>query len=116
MTGCLFDSCILIDYLQGKDSARLAFEQHPLPHISMITWMEVMAGVPDEHEATVRAWLHQFPLAALDHSVARRAVVLRKTHRIKLPDAIILATVDVNGWRLVTRYDRLMAIAGGDNG
>ncbi len=38
--------------------------------------------------------------------VAREAVALRKASRLKLPDALILATARVHGLLLVTRNHR----------
>jgi predicted nucleic acid-binding protein len=112
VSAALFDSCILIDYLKGHASAQAAFAQDPCPNISLISWMEVMAGVPQEHEVTVRRWLQQFTVVSLDDTIARRAVALRRQHRIKLPDAIIVATANVHGWRLVTRDERLTPMLG----
>ena len=42
-------------------------------------------------------------MIALDDEIARRAVELRRAHRIKLPDAVIWATAQTTGRLLVTR-------------
>ena len=47
--------------------------------------------------------MRTFSLVDLDDSIAKQAVVLRKQHRIKLPDAIIWASAQVNAMLLVTR-------------
>lgn len=41
----------------------------------------------------------------LDDGVVMETVVLRKTHKIKLPDAIIAATALVHGLSLITRNE-----------
>jgi predicted nucleic acid-binding protein len=43
---------------------------------------------------------------ALDATIAARAVTLRRSHHIKLPDAIIRATAQVRAMLLVTRNTR----------
>jgi len=65
--------------------------------------MEVLVGATED-EAQVRDFLSShFGIVSLDLAVAERAVHLRRTHRIRLPDAIIWATAQVNDAILVTR-------------
>ena len=71
--------------------------------ISVITWMEVMAGAPAVAERQTRDFLGGFGLVDLDEKVAERAVTLRREHRIKLPDAIVWASAQVRAMLLVTR-------------
>ncbi len=99
----LFDTNILIDYLSGVPAARREMERYDNIAISVITWMEVMAGVLPEHETKTRVFLHEFCNLAITPEVADRAVHLRREWKIKLPDAIILATAEVDGRLLVTR-------------
>jgi predicted nucleic acid-binding protein len=98
------DSDILIDYLQGIPEARTELRQYREPCYSVISWMEVMAGAetPDEARAA-RNLLQAMRLVELDRAVAARAVELRREKRLKLPDAVILATADVENCLLVTR-------------
>lgn len=102
----LFDTCILIDYLRGIPQARLECDRHSDRAISMITWMEVMAGVTEANEEETRGFLLNFQLMPLTPEVAERAVAIRKAARIKLPDAIIQATAEMNRRVLVTRNTR----------
>jgi len=70
----------------------------------MITWIEVMTGAAtQEEEAVLRAFLLNFQCLPITSAVAERAAVNRRQNRIKLPDAIILATAEVAGRQLVTR-------------
>ena len=47
MVKALFDTCILIDYLNGIQSAKDEIELFKDKAISTITWMEVMVGGVD---------------------------------------------------------------------
>jgi predicted nucleic acid-binding protein len=102
----VFDTNILVDYLRGIAQARAELALYQSPAISVISWMEVMAGTTPQTEATARAFLQTFDLLQIDAKVAERAVLIRKARRIKLPDAIIRATAEVHQSLLVTRNTR----------
>lgn len=103
MVSALFDTNILIDYLNGIEPARLVLERHPDQAISMVTWMEVMVGAVPETEEITRRFLEGFATLPVDERIGEAAVALRRQHRIKLPDAIVWATAQVNRRILVTR-------------
>ena len=44
MVSALFDTNILIDYLNGVEAARTELGRYSDKAISLITWMEVMVG------------------------------------------------------------------------
>ena len=71
--------------------------------ISTITWMEVLVGTTPEEEAAIRAWLGSFDMIALDAAIANRAAEIRKQRRIRLPDAIVWASAEINSMLLVSR-------------
>src|SRR5271167_2816434 len=100
----LFDTNILIDHLNGVAKATRELRRSADPAISMITWIEVMTGAatPDE-EAILRAFLANFACLPVTPAVADRAAANRRQKRIKLPDAIILATAETANRQLVTR-------------
>ena len=102
----LFDTCILIDYLQGVVQARAECDRHADRAISIVTWMEVLAGATAANEADTRTLLLYFQLLPLTVEVAERAVAIRKKNKIKLPDAIIKATAGTDGRVLITRNTR----------
>jgi len=102
----LFDSCILIDYLQGVPEAREELRRYDESAISIVTWMEVMVGADASVEAATRAFLAAFEIIGIDAEIAERAVILQRGSRIRLPDAFIKATADVAGALLVTRNSR----------
>jgi predicted nucleic acid-binding protein len=99
----LFDTNILIDYLNGIENAREELLLHAEPMISTVSWMEVMVGVTGEQEAKVRQFLDGFRQVPIDLGVAERAVALRREHRVRLPDAIIWASAECENALLVTR-------------
>jgi hypothetical protein len=100
----LFDTNILIDHLNGVAKATREIRRSHDPAIGVITWIEVMTGAasPSE-EAILRAFLSNFQYLAMTREVAERAAVIRRQKRIKMPDAIILATAEAAGRVLVTR-------------
>jgi predicted nucleic acid-binding protein len=66
--------------------------------------MEVLAGAEDaELELAARAFLQAFDIAEVDTEVAELAIQLRRERRLRLPDAIILATAQQQGCLLITR-------------
>jgi predicted nucleic acid-binding protein len=99
----LFDTNILIDHLQGHRAASEAISSHPGAAISVITWVEVMSGVPSAQEDAMRLWLDRFHLIHVDADIAVYAAVLRQERRLDLADALIVATAQASGRTLVTR-------------
>ncbi|MGA3344976.1 MAG: type II toxin-antitoxin system VapC family toxin [Terracidiphilus sp.] len=102
----LFDTNILIDYLCGIPQARIEMGRYSNRAISVITWMEVMAGTTPSDEQQIRAFLLTFGVLALTSEVAEQAVTLRRKRKIKLPDAIIQATAQIEDRLLITRNTR----------
>lgn len=100
----LFDTCILIDYLNGIEEAKQELERFEAKAISVITWMEVMVGTDEHTENETRSWLNRtFELIGVSANVSVVAVNVRKNMRIKLPDAIIYASARSQGSLFVTR-------------
>ncbi len=100
----LFDTNILIDYLNGRDAAREEVERHADRLVSIVTWMEVLAGArSDEEEDVIELFLRDFQLVALTRPIARTAVSIRRAEKIRLPDAIIWASARAESALLVTR-------------
>lgn len=100
----VFDSNIVIDFLNGIHQARRELEQYKQVYISPITWVEAQVKAPvGLEEATRRVIDVNFKRLALDHATLTESLELRRNLRLKLPDAMILASARVNGWQLVTR-------------
>ena len=99
----VFDTNIIIDALNGIAEADVEYSRYERVLISRITWMEVLVGVTND-DSELRDFLEtRFEIILLDVSVAETAVQLRRSHRLRLPDAIIWATARVNDAMLVTR-------------
>lgn len=103
MVKALFDTNILVDYLNAVPEARTELQRYTEKAVSIITWMEVMVGASNELEAATRRFLNGFDVVAVDQQIAERAVGLRRSRRIKLPDAVIWATAQTHGMLFVTR-------------
>lgn len=103
----VFDSDILIDFLQGSSKARAELNRYSRPLYSILSWMEVMCRADTDEEKEAAEWLFlSMESISLSPEVARKAVEERRKFRLKLPDAIILATADCEGCILVTRNTR----------
>jgi predicted nucleic acid-binding protein len=103
MVKALFDTNILIDYLNGVPEAQDELDRYDEKAISIVTWMEVMVGASLALEAPTRFFLDGFEIIALDNGIAEHAIAFRKASKSKLPDAIIWASAQANGLLLVTR-------------
>jgi predicted nucleic acid-binding protein len=99
----LLDTNILIDVLRGEAVALAWLEEQQQPHISVITWIEVLVGCREGETSRVHDWLESFPRLPLDDAIATETVVLRQQHGLKIPDAIILATARCGDCSLATR-------------
>lgn len=103
----VLDSDVLIDYLQGLPAAREELARYRRPLCSIISFMELLAGArTDPERRAAEALLASLGRVELTEEVARRAVELRQSLRLKLPDAIVLASAEVEGCILVTRNSR----------
>lgn len=103
MVAALFDTNILIDHLNAVPDADAEIDRYGDRAISVVTWIEVMAGVEGDMAEQTRRYLDGYEVIPVDEGVADRAVALRREHRIKLPDAMIWATAQSEGRLLVTR-------------
>jgi hypothetical protein len=103
MVKVLFDTNILIDYLNLVPQAHRELDQHDGAAISAVTWIEVLVGATGSNEVATRRFLGQFTVIALDESVSEQAVMLRRRHRLKLADAISWASAQISGRLFITR-------------
>ena len=103
----VLDTNILIDFLKGHLSAKRELRRYDHPAISLITWMEILVGAEtEEEEHALRKFLSRFHLLQIENDVAELAVSLRKTHRLRKPDAIIWSSAQSRNMVLVTRNTR----------
>lgn len=107
MIPAVFDTNILIDYLNGIAPARQQLDAFTRKLISGITYIEVLVGAGGDAEI-IQQFLETFEIIWIDQIVADQAIIVKNKHALKLPDAIILATAMVNNALLLTRDAKLV--------
>ncbi|MCF8232317.1 MAG: PIN domain-containing protein [Bacteroidales bacterium] len=104
MNGKLLDTNILI-YLSKKELGLedISSSKSTL-YISVITYMEALGfDFQKESEKNIIEKLCSgFKVIHLDHDIVQRVIIIRKKHKIKLPDTIILASAELQSLELVT--------------
>lgn len=103
MSAPFFDTNIVIDWLKRMPQAIHELGRYRELRISRIVWTEVMAGEALERRDLVRDALSHFDCVDIDTRIAMAAADIRYRSRMKLMDAYILATAQVNGAILITR-------------
>jgi len=80
--------------------------------ISVITEMELLSfpQLSNQEEKVIRKLLSYFSIISLNESIKEKAIAIRRTKRLKLPDAIIVATAYINKATLVTSDKALHTI------
>ncbi len=100
----VFDSNIVIDYLNGITQAKAELSQYRQAYINPITWIEAQIKAPSGLEAATRIAIDaNFRCIDISEAILIESLALRRSHKLKLPDALIWACARVNGWPLVTR-------------
>ena len=100
----LFDTNILIDYLNGVEASKAELDRYRERLISVVTWMEVLVGGRTDAEMDViDMFLHDFRIVEITRGIAREAVDIRRSRRIRLPDALVWAAARGESALLVTR-------------
>lgn len=100
----VFDTNILIDYLNGIKNASQELSRYKIKLISVITYIEVLVGAEDKtEESVIRGFLSTFQVCGITEDVAEASVKIRKEHKLKIPDAIVYATAQVEGCMMVSR-------------
>lgn len=100
----LLDSNVVIDIAKGLlDVAAIGgYDRYS---VSVVTYMETLGFrfESDGEKRKVEDILSCFDIIYLDKEIVDKVVLLRQTHKIKLPDAIIAATAIVQNSALLTR-------------
>lgn len=81
MVKALFDTNIVVDYLNSIPEGREEFERYDNPSISIVTWMEVLIGVPPEAADATREFLSSLDVLPIDDLVAERVIFLRQKRK-----------------------------------
>jgi predicted nucleic acid-binding protein len=98
-----FDSTIVIDWLNDSQAATNELARYSRHRISRIVWTEILSGEPPERRNAVAQIIAPFDVVEVDARIALAAADIRHRMRIKLLDAYIFATAQVNGAILITR-------------
>jgi hypothetical protein len=104
----LVDTDVLIDYLRGVPQAVDFLEEAPEALlISAVSVGELFAGVREGAErSALDAFLGAFEVVPLDRESAEKGGLFRRdfgrSHNVGLPDALIAASAELRGARLVT--------------
>ena len=108
--GCVLDTNVALYALHNR-------LEGPLPvvdvRVSIVTEIELL-GYPSATEdelSAVRKFLGRIEIVPLGDAVKDEAIRLRRSLRVKLPDAVILATAVVTGSELLTNDQELIARA-----
>lgn len=100
----VFDTNILVDYLNGVEKAKREINLYKNRIISVISQIEVLVGVEDQdEEMAVRSFLSLFEVRNVTGGIAEEAIKVRKATRMKVPDAIVFATAREEGCIVVSR-------------
>ena len=99
------DSNIIIYLSKGILNFEDILAKYDYFYISIITYLEVMGyQFPNEEEReTIKDLLNSFTMINIDPGIAENVLLIRQQKRIKLPDAIILATAKYLNCDLLTR-------------
>ncbi len=100
----LLDTNIIIDFLLNKTEAIQEVTKYKKLHTSIISYIEVLSGNRTDNEINkAKEFFSYLNILHLYDKIANEAIIIRNKNKIKLPDAIILATSSVNNLLLITR-------------
>ena len=107
----LMDTNVALDYLGNVLPAKaMKFVDGVVdatPAISVISRIELLGFViPEKEEKRIREFVGDCMVYDLSESIVEQTISIRKTKRIKLPDAVIAATAIESKLTLLTRNIR----------
>ncbi len=104
----LFDTNILIYFLNGDSTVRDLVDrtiQTQTAYYSPITRIELLSypNLTETESQNIRDFLHHLQMIELNELMLDRTADIRRTTRIKLPDALIAACAIESNCTMVTR-------------
>lgn len=101
MARLLYDTDVLIDHLEGRRPLRPGEDTaySCVSRAELYSW----AGADEDK---IDAFLEPFSEVVIDREVAQQAGRIRRTTRIKLPDALVAASAVLTRRQLVSRNNR----------
>ena len=103
MSDPFFDTNIVIDWLFDRAPAIQELSRYRRHRMSRIVWTEVLAGEPLHRRSELQQLMSAFEVVEIDARIAAASADIRHRTGMKLMDAFILATAQVNGAILITR-------------
>lgn len=111
----LIDTCTLIG-LQARNPKSLelmADKQFKDCAISLVTYIEFIGfyGIDEKTAKYLTQIASTFARLPIDDETTANTIAIRQAHKIKLPDALILATAKQHNLTLLTLDDKLQRLA-----
>ena len=104
----LLDTNFVINYFKGifsDDAAKFTDSViNDLTYVSVITRMELLSSqsLKPKDEEVIKEFIFDSTVFSLEENIITKMILLRRTNKIKLPDAIIAATAIVHNLQLIT--------------
>ncbi len=82
--------------------------------MSVITEMELLShpSLEMRHEMQIQEFLNKVAIVGLSSEIKKTAIELRRAHKLKLPDAIVVATAIAINAELLTNDRKLQSVPG----
>ena len=108
MSGFVFDTGVVVDFLAGHAPARSELQrvlsQGGRPWVSRLTWVEILSQATPDSLREVERFMAGFSIDEVDEEIASRAATLRRERKgLGLLNATVLATALSRDRVLVTR-------------
>jgi predicted nucleic acid-binding protein len=80
--------------------------------VSQITKIELLGyqGITPDEEKAIQAFLNAITVFGIDSAIEAKTIELRKSRKVKLPDALVAATALANDLQLLTLDKALNAL------
>ncbi|MDX1972720.1 MAG: type II toxin-antitoxin system VapC family toxin [Candidatus Sumerlaeia bacterium] len=109
----VLDTSVVIHLLQGSVALN-SYPANSVVYCSIITEIELLGWhkISFSQRTAVEKFLNQITVMPIDDPIKQTAIELRKTNKLKTPDAIIAATAVVLEAVLLTNDQRLLGLPG----
>ena len=99
----VLDTNILIYLFNGDKALAESLHLKEL-YVSVITEMKLLSfpDLIESERVQIKSFLSEATIVELSNEIKEAAITIRATHRIKLPDAIVLATAEYLNLPLLT--------------
>lgn len=111
----LIDTNILIYFTSGNKAVE-AFLEGKRPIISFITEMEILSwpSLSEKEYKIAKAMIGECRVIQMNNAIREEAITIRRSTRLKLPDAIVAATSKYMGLTLVSADADMKKVKGID--